>query len=360
MARKPFSTLRNSSAFRLARRALRPLRKAMHNRHQRGGILMYHRVANEACDPWGLCVSPAAFEEQMAVLAKRRAAVNLGAFAGKEGYSRNGAYIAVTFDDAYVDNFTAALPILEKYEIPATIFSVSKTLGRRREFWWDALMRAVLETASLPSSLTLQLEGGVREFIVNDRPEDRARANEWLADETDPRTDRERLYTELWNIIVCLAPDVQDTVVDEILLWAGVSEQGDESRFPATPEQLAKFSVHPLLHIGSHTRTHRSLPDLQQDEQAMEIEGGHHDLEDIIGSRIDRFSYPFGRYDESAKKLVEKLGVDVACTSVVHSATSTMDRLALPRLQSTERDGEAFARWLHDEHHLMTQAAVGG
>ncbi|WP_070156343.1 polysaccharide deacetylase family protein [Sphingobium phenoxybenzoativorans] len=314
---------------------------------------MYHRVAEESCDPWGLCVSPAAFADQMAVLAKYRAAVDLTAFSSGEGYSKSGASIAVTFDDAYVDNLTAALPIIEKYEIPITIFAVSQTLGRRREFWWDALTRAILESATLPVSLTLKLGEDVREFAIDDRPEDRALAQNWVADEDGPRTDREKLYVELWNAIVLLPPEAQDLVTDEILLWAGASLKGPESRYPATREELSGHAGHPLLHIGSHTRTHRSLPDLSLAEQAEEIEGGHRDLEETIGARIDRFSYPFGRLNSSAKKLVEALGVDVACTSAVSAATSTMDRLALPRLQSVERDEEAFTRWLQDEHHLL-------
>ena len=33
-------------------------------------ILMYHRIADEVCDPWGLCVTPRHFEQQMEVLRK--------------------------------------------------------------------------------------------------------------------------------------------------------------------------------------------------------------------------------------------------------------------------------------------------
>ena len=31
-------------------------------------ILMYHRIAEPAFDPWGLAVSPARFEDQLAIL----------------------------------------------------------------------------------------------------------------------------------------------------------------------------------------------------------------------------------------------------------------------------------------------------
>lgn len=82
--------------------------RARHFR-RRGGILMYHRIATESVDPWEICVSPAAFDEQMGVLAATRAAVDLGAFTADRGgvLTSGGSRLAVTFDDGYADNLTA-------------------------------------------------------------------------------------------------------------------------------------------------------------------------------------------------------------------------------------------------------------
>ena len=45
--------------------------------------------------------------------------------------------IVVTFDDGYLDVLQNAVPILERYQIPATIFVVTGNLGE--PFWWDRL-----------------------------------------------------------------------------------------------------------------------------------------------------------------------------------------------------------------------------
>src|SRR5690606_2172259 len=49
------------------------------------------------------------------------------------------ATVVVTFDDGYSDNLHTALPLLERFAVPATVFVVSGRLGT--EPWWDRLAR---------------------------------------------------------------------------------------------------------------------------------------------------------------------------------------------------------------------------
>ena len=107
------------------------------------------------------------------------------------------------------------------------------------------------------------------------------------------------------------------------------------------------------MRIGSHTRHHVSLPDLDSDGQWAEIAGGHAELETLMGGCIDRFSYPFGRYDATARSHVQALGIAIACTSVPRAVTARDSRSELSRLQAVERDGDAFLRWLKDDHGLL-------
>lgn len=319
---------------------------------------MYHRIATERVDPWRLCVSPSAFEEQIAVIARARAAVDLAAVARGQCYTAGGRHVAVTFDDGYLDNVTAALPVLERHDVPMTLFTVATAPGRTREFWWDALMRAVLEAATLPARLTLEAGAQTRDFTVADTPADADAAPTWIADLNDPRTPRERLYLQLWDAIAVLPPEEQDRAVDAVLAWAGQPLAPPADRLPMSVEQFASVAAHPLITVGSHTAHHPSLPDLDDESQAAEIAGGHRRLEEMAGARIDRFSYPFGRHDARARAVVRSLNVAAACTSQPAAATTASDPLQLPRLQATEMDGEAFARWLRDGHGLLAGAAA--
>jgi len=359
------STWRNSLPRRALRRALRPvilpIRRRVRERVPRAGILMYHRIATEAVDPWNLCVSPASFEEHVALLARRNAAVDLAVFAegGMPGgvENRAGNRLAITFDDAYRDNIEVALPILEKHGVPATFFVVSQALGRTREFWWDALARAVLESGRLPTTLEIELDGQERRFTIADDSALAPVPTRWNADRDAPRNGREQLYFDLWQAIIVLPPAGQDRATDAVLVWAGVSAEGPASRHPATREQIAALAGHPLVRIGNHTRHHLSLPDHGAERQRDEIAGCHRDLTELIGAPVDRMSYPYGRHDARARAAVAELGIPLACTSypvAVHRATP---RNQLPRLQVLDSDGDTFARWLYDEYALLARTA---
>ena len=123
-------------------------------------ILMYHRVADETCDPWGLCVAPRHFEQQMEVLRKSFSVTpicQLAVFLA-EGKVPRGS-VAITFDDGYADNVHAAKTILERHELPATLFVVSKYVGGQIEFWWDELDRLLLQPGTLPDRFELNIGG---------------------------------------------------------------------------------------------------------------------------------------------------------------------------------------------------------
>ena len=331
----------------------RMLRLRTRKQRRRGGILMYHCISEEIYDPWAICVSPNAFDDQMAVLAQARAAVDLANFAGSDAYTRTGSQLAVTFDDGYVDNLVAALPVLERYEIPATIFVIGNAVGRTREFWWDGLQRAVPSGEPLPDRLDFPFGKGRRTFTLNERPGDSATNARWRADSGEITTSRQALFRALWDAIVVLEPTEQDDAIDHVLAWGGRTATTPTARVALDAEQFAQLADHPLITLGSHTLDHVSLTDLPADRQHAQISAGHRKIEELSGRPITRFSYPYGRFDDTARAAVRELGIDVACTSVPMPAIGSDDPCALPRVQATEMDGDQFTRWLREDYGLI-------
>jgi glycosyltransferase involved in cell wall biosynthesis/peptidoglycan/xylan/chitin deacetylase (PgdA/CDA1 family) len=67
-----------------------------------------------------------------------------------------------------------------------------------------------------------------------------------------------------------------------------------------------------IFEIGSHTRTHRRLTLLEPAAAQEEIEGSKHDLEELLGRKVDLFAYPFGDTDADVERLVAEAEYTVA------------------------------------------------
>jgi len=105
----------------------------------RGGlrVLLYHRVAPGVGSR--LAVAPDDFRRQMrAVLTSGRSFLPLSQVPAllTSGASDLSRYVVVTFDDAYRDNLTRALPILEELGVPAAVFAATRYADCPAPFPW--------------------------------------------------------------------------------------------------------------------------------------------------------------------------------------------------------------------------------
>ena len=97
-------------------------------------ILTYHRV-NDSHPGDRLSVPSAVFTRQMEVLAySGRPVVTLGeAVAALRGdRALPPGAVALTFDDGFADNLEVALPVLQRFELPAIFFVPSALIGGAR------------------------------------------------------------------------------------------------------------------------------------------------------------------------------------------------------------------------------------
>ncbi len=102
-------------------------------------ILAYHMVSDE---PEVYSVNQGDFETQMRYLAEQGyAAISLAelfdAAAGKAALPARP--VIITFDDGYEDNYSSALPIMEKYGMKATVFVIAGSVGQPGYLSWQQI-----------------------------------------------------------------------------------------------------------------------------------------------------------------------------------------------------------------------------
>lgn len=103
------------------------------------GILMYHRVSDEypGVGSPTINVTPARLKEQLSgLLARGFTPWTLERLiaASEAGERIPPRVFAVTFDDGFVNNLTAALPILQSLKVPATLFLATAFLDSPAPF----------------------------------------------------------------------------------------------------------------------------------------------------------------------------------------------------------------------------------
>jgi peptidoglycan/xylan/chitin deacetylase (PgdA/CDA1 family) len=311
---------------------------------RKGVILMYHRISGPNVDPWALCVTPKRFAEHLQVLKDASTVVSVRDFGLALHHRRLiDRMVAISFDDGYIDNLHNARPLLDAFGLPATIFVTTGNLARSREFWWDELEQVLLHDRQLPETLTLTTKAGKRSWRVPSEAHRReSRADK--AWEGAPGS-RMALFHEIWESMLRLPSEEQNSVLDQL---RSVTEPRPRPRHRAlTAQEIQRLAQDDLIDIGAHTVNHPLLTAHSETFQRREIEGNKLQLEELTGTKISCFAYPFGDHDATTTRLAREAGFECACTTVENAVWRFSDPFRIPRLAVEDWDGDQFAKRLH-------------
>jgi peptidoglycan/xylan/chitin deacetylase (PgdA/CDA1 family) len=296
-------------------------------------VLMYHRVARVPRDPWRMAVDPTRFAEQVEVLGRRRTIVPLDWLVTEleAGRVPLGA-VALTFDDGYLDVLTEAKPVLERAGAPAVAYLTTGSLGRRREFWWDELARLLLEAATLPAALTLEVGGRTRTWRVPDG--DAAGA------------EREAFHYAVWDAIRLLPAAARNTALAAIAAWAAAAPPARPADRALDPDEVRALAAGGVVAIGAHSVSHASLPALAADAARREIAESRAECERLVGAPVTGFAFPFGDWSRATARMARAAGFRHAVTVEPGYAVSARDRFQLPRMLVADWSGEELEQRL--------------
>jgi peptidoglycan/xylan/chitin deacetylase (PgdA/CDA1 family) len=242
-------------------------------------IVTYHRIAEVAdddpYDPDVVDATPAQFRRHVETLAR------IGTPVGMETLIRalDGAPlppnpIMITFDDGYRSCHDVALPILRELGVPATFFVATAFAAERKLYWWEQIAAVLHEARGRTATL--------------------AYPSPLRIDASDPGA-RRRLDDTVKNT---RGLDV-DRFLRGLRTALGVPWSPEIEARLATPLIMTWDDVRSLAGAGmaveSHTRSHRVLETLDDDELRDEVVGSRRDLEAQLGRPVRAIAYPVGR-----------------------------------------------------------------
>jgi peptidoglycan/xylan/chitin deacetylase (PgdA/CDA1 family) len=309
-------------------------------------VIGYHRIvenfdAEARVEMPSMLTSVEMFERHLDCLGQSFRFVSLDDIGDRllNGLAFHEPVVAITFDDGYRDVYELALPILERKGIPAAMFVVTDLVGRPVWQIHDKLYHLVAKAFRCWDDPRSKMFGLLSDLGLpaHDLTRRSAIGNPMLAVSALlpelPQADIRRLMTGLEMSVGNGFHDVPLTVT-----WTMVDDM-----------RRRGFT------IGSHTRSHVSLPVESPERVAEELEQSKADLEARLGERVDHFAYPGGHFTTDVVEAVARAGYRFAYTACRHDEPSypllTIERLLLWEGSSVNGDGEFIPDILSCQAH---------
>ncbi len=288
-------------------------------------VLLYHRVIDLDSDPQLLAVDVDRFDEHIRCIKDNYRIIRFD----DDWRDVKEKSIVITFDDGYADNYLYALPILEKYKVPATIFVSTENLDTTNEMWWDELEALILLNNDLPEHVELLgefLDLSTKEAIYNS-------------------------YLESHRILKALDADMRRAELKKLQNKLAPHDYPRTNYRLMTSHELKEMSKSEFITIGGHTVTHSCLANQSLDKQKWEIEKSKAQIESIIGKMLEVFSYPFGSandYTNDTADIVGSVGYKKAGIVKDGLAFNNTDAMRIPRNLIRNLDMQNFEKRLRE------------
>ncbi len=194
--------------------------------------------------------------------------------------------VALTFDDGYINNFSQALPVLKKYDVPATFYLISKGLVDDSYYVWpdiiDLVQREVKEnivldagTFKYPGFYCSEIKLSLVDFLKS------------------CGAKREKYISEL-SVQYPFYKDVAEKYPQLIEL--------------IRKNEFAKFTNEPLIEYSSHTHTHFNLEYLSRTECETELTESKKIIKELTGKDPISLAFPDGSYSKETLEVALKAG----------------------------------------------------
>ncbi len=296
-------------------------------------ILLYHRVEYLNDDFNMQAVTPDNFEKHMKFLHDHYDVISLSVpmeewFSGGERDA-----VIITFDDGYYDFLYNAVPVLEKYHMPATIFVATGNVNSGCENWTDSILRIIFSNNKQ------------KDFFTFD--------NQFYQGKCPTRNFKEKydFYQMIRRIFLVSTAEEKRRYESELLDWAGLEREGRKDRRIMTSEEIRRTAEKEGISIGAHTVTHAALKTLSVSEQRSEILESKKFLEQIIGKEVTLFSYPFGtrdEYSDDTVQLVKEIGFEKAVVAYPAALIEETNIYELNRFAVKNYDEKDFAEYIEN------------
>lgn len=242
--------------------------------------------------------------------------------------------LLLTFDDGYADNYTYALPILEKYKVQGSFFIPGKTFAEHKLLNVNKIhyILAVADINELVKDLKKEMDyyrGSEFDYAPTDELyQEYAIAN---------RFDCGDIVFVKRILQTALPEKLRDTISSKLFAkYIDISEEQLAYELYMTEDQVRTMKRHGM-HIGIHGYDHYWLANLTKDELQRDISLALDTLDEFVDRKKWVMNYPYGNYSDDVIDYIKDKGAVLGLSTKVNVANLDRDnRYALPRLDCND------------------------
>jgi peptidoglycan/xylan/chitin deacetylase (PgdA/CDA1 family) len=284
---------------------------------------MYHHVlSNDSTfvdySPNGMTVSAYLFDMHLKFLKNNYSIVNFDQIK-KDSYNNIDKDLCIiTFDDGWKNFYEIAYPILLKHEVPATVFLTTNFIDRLPWNWEEELRYFLSKIYEL--SLIHGATNSVFNFLGKYNLQGLLHVKMYkfgfyLLDLFKAFNKNDQYY--LSSLIYDCRKFLSNVNIDlfPFLSW----------------ENIVEMSKHGIS-FGAHSLSHPNLVTCDKNIVHKEILGSKIRIQEKLGTTINLFAYPYGKYNQKIKEIVSSNGFEIACSTKSGFIDQNSDFLELNRI----------------------------
>tara|TARA_B100001758_G_C18412520_1_gene616861 strand:+ start:370 stop:1356 length:987 start_codon:yes stop_codon:yes gene_type:complete len=197
--------------------------------------------------------------------------------------------VAVTFDDGYKNNYSTAMPVLDKYKIPTTFYIAAGMIGEDDLFWVDKIESCIEKTKE--KKIEISLGGNIVKYNLDN--------------------DDSKLHA-LYSIKkYCKLSSQQhvDLIVEELIEKTKVNPSiGDNPNYSTMNwNEVRELHKNKNFIIGGHSLKHEIFSNLDTEFMKNTVKKSLEIINKELDSTIEHYSYPEGIGKQFSYEVVTSL-----------------------------------------------------
>ena len=250
--------------------------------------------------------------------------------------------LLLTFDDAYLDHYTYAFPVLDEYKAQGLFFVPVKAIMNHEVLIVNKIHHVLAVCDKDINGLVQQVKtllapyegkGGVQTFDYYFGK--LAVAN---------RFDSKEVIFVKRLLQVELQEPIRSAIINQLFVQYVNDDEAAFSRELYMSEDQLRCMLRNGMIIGSHGYDHFWLGTLTKEEQLSELTKS---VDFLKGLGIDMHTlsigYPYGSHNNDTLDLAREFGFKLGFTTKVDVATTGYDSLTIPRLDTNDFPKDAMA-----------------